>query len=179
MVKKNEKKINIRSKKNKQKPVEKTTTPAVWNPFELFGNFDRFFIEDSWLPSWWRRRASLNPWSDRWLQTDTKISRLDLIDTGDAYKIKAEVPGVLKENLDINITENTISICGETNTQAEKENEGYIRRERSYSTICRNMSFPEEVNPDKAEAKLKDGVLEINVSKKKPSTFKGRKIPIK
>jgi len=179
MVKKKEKKINIKTKNEKKQPVEKKASPVVWNPFDLFDNMDRFFMDDPWMPGWWRRKSALTPWSERFLQTDAKISPLDLIDTGDTYKLFAEVPGVSKNDLDVSITENSISICGETKTEVEEEDKGYLRHERSYSTICRNMTFPEEVNPNKAEAKLKDGVLEIQVSKKKPTTFKGRKIPIK
>jgi len=68
-------------------------------------------------------------------------------------------------------------ICGETKTEVKDDSEGYIRRERSYSTLCRTMTFPEEVNPDKAEATLKDGILEVKVAKKSPT--RGRNIPIK
>lgn len=173
------KKVNIKTEKGTKTPVERTTTPTVWNPFEIFENMDRFFMEDPWAPMWWRHKRPLIPWSARWLEPDTKIAPLDLVDTGNKYKIIAEVPGVLKKNLDVNITENTISICGETKTETKEEDEGYVRRERSYSTLCRNMTFPEEVNPDKAEATLKDGILEIHVSKKTPTTGKGRKISVK
>jgi HSP20 family protein len=179
MVKKKEKKINIKTKKGKKIPVERTATPTVWNPFELFENMERFFMDDPWKAMGWRRRYPFIPWSEHWLETDTKMPPLDLVDTGNKYKIIAEIPGVSKKNLDVNITENMISICGETKTETEEENEGYIRHERSYSTICRNMAFPEEVNPDKAEATLKDGILEVKISKKTPTTGRGRKIPVK
>ena len=89
------------------------------------------------------------------------------------------MPGVNKSDIEVNVTENQISICGETKTETKEDDEGWIRRERSYSTICRTMPFPEEVNPDKADAKLKDGILEITVSKKKPTSEKGRNIPVK
>ena len=87
------------------------------------------------------------------------------------------MPGVSKRDLEVSITDNNISICGETKTEIEKEDEGYVRRERSYSTLCRSMAFPQEVNPDKAEAILKDGILEVKVAKKKPT--KGRNVPVK
>ena len=176
MVKKKGKKVDVKAKKTKTTPTEKPTTPVVWTPWDIFENMDRFFWDDPWTPGW-RRRWQLAPWSERWPETDTKITPLDLVDTGKEYKIVAEVPGVSKKDLEVNITPNGISICGETTTETKEEDKGYVRRERSYSTLCRNMAFPEEVNPDKADATLKDGILEVHIPKKKPT--QGRKIPIR
>ena len=183
MPKKKENRINIKSKKADKKIPEKTTTPTVWNPLDLMETMDRWFWEDPWTPFLNRRRwGSLIPkekWFDRWLDIDTKITAIDMIDTGKEYKITAEMPGVNKKDIEVNITPNNISICGETKTEIKDKDEGWIRRERSYSTICRNMIFPDEVNPDKANAILKDGILEITVTKKTPTTGKGRNIPVK
>jgi HSP20 family protein len=180
MAKKKEKKINIQTKKDKIKKPETKTTPAVWNPVDIMDVMDRWFWEDPWTPMWRRRWGSLIPrdtWYDRWIEPNTKQATMDIIDTGKEYKVVAEMPGVSKKDIEISITDNNISICGETKTEIEKEDEGYIRRERSYSTLCRTMAFPQEVNPDKADARLKDGILEIKVTKRKPT--KGRNIPVK
>jgi len=173
--KSSKKKISIKKHPKKQ-PVEKTTSPMVWTPWDLFDTLDRHVWEDPWAPGWMRRWMPTS-WPERWLESDTKISALDLVDTGKEFKVIAEVPGVSKKDLQVNITQNGLSICGETSTENKAEEKGYIRRERSYSTICRNITFPEEVNPDKAEANLSDGILEIKVAKKTPT--KGRNIPIK
>jgi len=173
------KKIPIKAKKGKSiTPAEQpASTPAIWNPFDVMENMDRFFMDDPWRPLWWRRWLSSDPWYREWMTTDTKPATIDMIDLGDKFKILAELPGVAKKDVDVNITNDRISICGEAKTDIEEEHDGYLRRERSYSTLCRNMVFPDEVNPDKAEATLKDGVLEIYVPKKTPT--KGRSIPIK
>ena len=183
MVKKKEKKNKptMGKKTPPSKPVPTpmaSPTPPVWNPFDVIENMERYFWEDPWTPIWWRRWPTLTPWAERWLESDTKYTPMDMVDMGKEYKITAEMPGVEKKNLDVNVTENAISICGETNIEGEKQHKGYIRHERSYSTLCRTMGFPEEVNPDKAEATLKDGILEITVSKKTPTANKGRKIPV-
>lgn len=180
MVKKKEKKVKI--KKEKRKTPEKTTTPAVWDPFDLMDVMDKYFMEDPWIPFWRRQRhrpySLMNmPWREHWLEQDTKQTTVNMIDTGKEYKISAEMPGVSKNDIDVSLTENNISICGETKTKIDEEKEGWVKRERSYSTLCRTMAFPEEVNPDKAEATLKDGILEIKVAKKTPT--KGRNIPVK
>lgn len=180
MAKKKGKKINITGKKEK-KTHEKTMTPSVWTPFDIMGSMDRLFWEDPWMPFWRRRWGSViprNPWFEQQIDPDWKQTVVDLVDTGKEFKVVAEMPGVLKKDIEVSITQNNISICGETKTETESDDEGYVRRERSYSTLCRTMTFPEEVNPDKAEATLKDGILEVKVTKRTPTTGK-RKILIK
>lgn len=175
MVKNKEKKVKIKK--------EDTKSPAVWNPFDIMDAMDRFFWEDPWTPFWQHKRwGSLIPrqpfLTHRW-EPDMKITAVDLVDTGKQYKVLAEMPGVSKKDIEVSITPNDIRICGEIKTEDRKAEEGYVRQERSYSTLCRTMLFPHEVNPDKAEASLKDGVLEIKVDKKIQTDTKGRKIPVK
>ena len=180
MVKKKDKKIKIKAKRGKKSIPEKTVTPAVWNPFDIMDSMDRWFWEDPWTPMWRRRWGSMIPretWYDRWLEPDMKQTAIDIIDTGNEFKVVAEMPGVSKNDIDVSITDNNISICGEMKTEIEDKNKDYVRHERSYSTLCRLMAFPQEVNPDKAEATLKDGILEIKVAKKTPT--KGRNVPVK
>ena len=179
-MKKKEKKINIKAKKGKETKPEKTTTPTIWNPFDIVDSMDRWFWENPWTPMWRRRWGSMLPretWYDQWLKPDMKQTAIDMIDTGKEFKVVAEMPGVSKKNIEVSITDNNISICGETKAEKEEEDEGYVRRERSYSTLCRTMMFPAEVNPDKAEATLRDGILEVKVAKKKPT--KGKNITVK
>jgi len=184
MVKKKGKKINIKTKKDK-KIISKETakTPTVWNPLDIWNNMDRWLWEDPWTPFWRRSRYNeLIPrdnWLDRWFDTDTKITTINMIDTGKEFKITAEMPGVDKKDIEINVTPKNISICGETKTESNEKEKGWIRKERNYSTICRSMIFPEDVDPDKADAKLKDGILEITIGKKKPTVEKGKNIPVK
>lgn len=181
MVKKKEKKINI--KKVKKSKQDNTTKPALWNPFEMMDVMDRWFWEDPWAPLWHRRRwGSLiprDPWFTQQWEPEVKLTAVDLVDTGKQYKVIAEMPGVSKKDLEVSITPNDIRICGEMKTETKKEEEGYVRQERSYSTLCRTMPFPEEVNPEKAEASLKEGILEIKVDKKSPTTGRGKTIPVK
>lgn len=168
-------KIDIKASKE-----EREKLPAIWDPWDI-EPFDRWFWEEPFmLPRLWRRRWGLPSIRELWERLekpDVKYANVDLIDTGKEYKVIAEMPGVDKEDVEISITPNTLEICGETKKEIREEDRGYIRRERSYSTICRSVMFPEEVNPEKAEATLKDGILEITVEKKKPTT--SRKIKVK
>lgn len=168
MVKKKEKKVNIK----------KSKSPQVWKPLNVLGDLNRLFSEDPWFSPRWGGWGYRLPQIGKTLDYDTKFVPLDLVDNGKEYKILAEMPGISKKNIEINITSNDISICGNTKTDIKKDEEGFLRRERTYSTLCRNLSFPQEVNPDKASATLNEGILEIKVAKVKASN-KGRKISIK
>jgi HSP20 family protein len=179
MAKEKEKKFNIKTKKT-EKLSTKITTPAVWNPLDMMESMDRYFWDDPWRPIWRRRWGSMIPRDfsyERWLEPNLKQTSIDMIDNGKEYKIVAEMPGVDKKDVEISVTDNNINICGNIKIETKEENKNYVRRERSYSTLCRTMSFPEEVNPDKAEAILKDGILEINILKKAPT--KGKNITVK
>ncbi len=103
----------------------------------------------------------------------------DLVDSGKEYRIIAEVPGIPKEKLDITVTDREVKIEGEAKTDLHEEKEGFIRRERGYSRISRRVAFPEPVAAEKAEASLNNGVLEVKVPKKTPTTFARRKVLVK
>ena len=179
MVKEKKKKIDIKAKKTEKSPT-KIETPVIRNPFDMMESMDRFFWDDPWRPIWRGRWGSMVPSNflyQRWPESDLKQISIDLIDNGKEYKIVAEMPGIDKKDIEISLTNNNISICGNVKSEIKEESKNYIRRERSYSTLCRTMSFTEEVNPDKTEAVLKDGILEIFIPKKTPT--KGRNISVK
>lgn len=175
----NEKKLHVKVKKGRDTLVEQPATSPAWNPFDIMPSMERLFSDYPWMPAWWRRWRMTPSGYGGYINADTKVAPLDLVDMGNQYKIVAEMPGVSKEDLDVHITPTGINICGEAKTEIEEEHEGYLRRERNYSTLCRNMPFPEEVNPEKAEATLKEGILEITVAKKTPMKPKGRTISVK
>lgn len=140
-----------------------------WYPSDIFRAFDemwRDFRRSFWRP--WEQRRSIEPVWER-ARGWTRAPLVDMVDEGDHYFINAEVPGVSKEDIDIEVTGDTIEISGKTERERKKEEEKYKMYERSYSSIHRRLAFPEEVKPDEAEASLKNGVLEVKVPKKKPT----------
>ena len=88
------------------------------------------------------------------------------------------MPGINKKDIEVLVTPNTISICGEIETAIHDEKEGYVKRERGYATLCRYLRFPEDVNPDKADAILNEGILQVNVIKRTPAK-KGKRVLVK
>jgi HSP20 family protein len=89
----------------------------------------------------------------------------DIIDTGKEIKVTVELPGVDKENIQINATENMLEIKAEVKHEEEEKRGDYLRKERSYRMFQRSFSLPAEVDPSKAKATYKNGVLEITLPK--------------
>jgi HSP20 family protein len=109
-----------------------------------------------------------------------RYAPLDFIDEGDHYKIHVELPGFTKDNVDVQINRDGLSIRANKKVEKEDKKQNYLHRERAYSAFERTISFPEEVDPTKAEGMMKEGVLELKVPKKEPKPeVKPRKIELK
>jgi HSP20 family protein len=109
-----------------------------------------------------------------------RYAPLDLIDEGDHYSIHAELPGFTRENVDVQINIDSMSIRAKKETEKEDKKKNYLHRERMYSAFERSVSFPEEVDPAKAEGKMNNGILELKIPKKEPKPeTKPRKIELK
>jgi len=90
---------------------------------------------------------------------------LNLTEDKDNYYVRAELPGVKGDELDIQVTGNNLAISGERKIAAENEGARYHRREREAGTFSRMIGLPGEVNTDKVDASLENGVLSITISK--------------
>jgi HSP20 family protein len=109
-----------------------------------------------------------------------RYAPLDLIDEGTHYSIHAELPGFTKENVDVQINSDGMSIRAKKETEKEDKKKNYLHRERAYSAFERSVSFPEEVDPAKAEGKMNNGILELKIPKKEPRPeAKPRKLELK
>lgn len=121
------------------------------------------------LPRWWRSFEF----------PETRRAFADLIDAGKEYRLHVEVPGIPKEKLNVSVTSRGAKIEGEAETSIDEDKEGYVHRERTWSKVRREVTFPDEVIPDQADATVKDGVLELTVPKKNPTEVKSHKVQIK
>lgn len=90
---------------------------------------------------------------------------IDVIETEKAVIATAEMPGLEKKDIKINITDDRLEISAETSSEEKKEEKGYVYRERSSASYYRAISLPSPVNPDEAKASYKNGVLEITMPK--------------
>ena len=120
-------------------------------------NFRKNFIESIAFPFDW---ISVEP------VVPVREATVDLVDEGNKFVVHAEMPGVAKDKIDVALTNDGIEISAETDVEKEDKEKNFVVRERVYSHIYKQLSFPEEVIPEKAESTFKDGLLEVSVPKK-------------
>lgn len=102
-------------------------------------------------------------------------STCDLIDEGDKFRIKMDVPGVKKNEIDLNVTDNSIEISAKHKEQAEEKKKNFLRRERSEVSYYRTLPLPDRVHSSQAKAKLTDGVLDVSIPKTTPTKISKKK----
>lgn len=150
------------SKGKESKAVTVKKPAEVITRRDEFGQlFDRFF-EDFWrrpFPSLFGREG--------WWPTEisTRLPSLDVYEDKDHVVVKAEIPGMKKEDIEVNILGDLLTIKGEKKKEEEVKEQDYYRRERSYGSFARNVSLPCEVKGDEVKASFKDGVLEVRMPK--------------
>ena len=120
-------------------------------------------------------RRSLRP---SWRETGAELwaPDVEVFQQNNELTIRADLPGLKREDVTVDITDSDVSIQGERKHQKEEEREGYYRSERGYGSFCRVMPLPEGAMSDQAKAQFKDGVLEITVPV--PPASKGRRLEI-
>ncbi|HUP50298.1 MAG TPA: Hsp20/alpha crystallin family protein [Thermoanaerobaculia bacterium] len=100
----------------------------------------------------------------------------DIFETGDAFIVKAELPGIEEKDITVEIEGNVLTLQGERKLETETEEKGYRRMERSYGKFLRSFTLPQNVKPEKITAAFVNGILEVTVPKKEES--KPRKISV-
>lgn len=93
----------------------------------------------------------------------------DIVDEGDKFRINVDLPGVKKDEVKLNVTDNTVEISAEHKEQEEERKKNYIRKERKEIAYHRTLSLPEKVVSSKASAKLNNGILTIEIPKTSPT----------
>ncbi|AKH42117.1 HSP20 family protein [Altererythrobacter atlanticus] len=104
---------------------------------------------------------------------------VDLADKGDHYELAVELPGMEEKDIDIEVSEGVLSISGEKREQSEKKEAGYLMSERRYGSFNRRISLPPDIDPDSIEAKVRQGVLKLEIKKDQEVQKRKRKIKIK
>ena len=96
-----------------------------------------------------------------------------------AYHVDADLPGVKKEDIKVDVKDNVITISGERSNKEEVKEEDYHRIETSFGKFERSFTLPKGVDSENIEASSKDGVLEVVIPKLKSETEKVKKIEVK
>jgi HSP20 family protein len=113
-----------------------------------------------------------------WRETgaDVWAPEIDVFQKNNELTIRADLPGLKREDVSVDITDDEVCIQGERKHEREEEREGYYRSERGYGGFCRVIRLPEGTITEQAKANFKDGVLEITIPA--PPAPKGRRLEI-
>lgn len=142
-----------------KKPAEQAVPVATTHPFEemrrFFDNFWSGGFPVMWreFPTMWRNFPNLHQ------------PRVDVVNRDNELVIRAEVPGVNKDDLHITLTDHSLTIKGETKHETKEEKDQYYRNEISYGMFTRTIPLPEEVDTERVKAAFKNGVLEVVAQK--------------
>ena len=156
----------------KRIPAKQVPAVHVLTTFDdLMNDFRKNFIESIAFPFEW---ISVEP------VVPVREATVDLVDEGNKFVVHAEMPGVAKDNIDVALTKDGIEISAETDVETEDTEKNFVVRERVYSHIYKQLSFPEEVIPEEAESTFRNGLLEVSIPKKTIATApKKHKVEVK
>lgn len=145
------------------------TALTRWDPYRELATMrsmmDRLMDEDVFrLPRLWERQNEFG-------------LALDVAEKSDAYIVKASVPGVAPEDVEITLSDNVLTIKGEMKEDKEIKEEAYHLRERRFGQFTRSVTLPMPVNADKIEAVNENGVLTLTLPK--AESTKPKKIEVK
>jgi HSP20 family protein len=115
--------------------------------------------------------------SDEGVALNAWAPAVDIYEDENSFMIKAELPEVKREDVKVNLHENTLSITGERRIENEERREGYHRVERSYGQFYRSFTLPPNVNTEEIGAEFKDGMLRLTIPKKEEA--KPKQIEVK
>jgi HSP20 family protein len=125
-----------------------------------FGEIDRLF--DDFFGRHWPR---VSGWSRPFGELPEAGPNVDVIDRDDEVVVRAEVPSFKKEEIEVSVSGNMLTLTGETAAEEKEEKGNYYRCEISHGGFSRTLALPAEVDESKAKASMKDGMLELTLPK--------------
>lgn len=162
-----------------EKAKEKETKAVTpWRPFMGLTNWERDM--ERMMEDFFGRRTRPS-WPERWLRAEPMeitAPAIDLFEEKDDIVVKAELPGIEKDNIEVNLTDHHLTIKGEKKKEEEVKEENYYRSERSYGSFVRTLELPKDVHADKVKASFKNGILEIRLPKTEEAKTKEVKVKV-
>ncbi|MEW6067916.1 MAG: Hsp20/alpha crystallin family protein [Nitrospirota bacterium] len=163
------------SKKKEDKKELEVYRPS--KALSVFEQMDRLF-EDFFNRRFTPLLPSLRLPEIKWPAEMEMSPSVDIFDEKDEIVMKAELPGMDKDNVNINVTDNSITISGEKKKEEKVEKKDYYRIERSSGSFSRSFRLPSEIQTDKVKATFKNGVLEVRLPKTEEAKKKEVKVNI-
>jgi HSP20 family protein len=165
-----------------KKPQEPPTATTTWHPFEsLRREIDRLF--DDFGTSFWRapsRRAALDVepfWRREWTLSATPA--VDIVEKDNAYEVTADLPGMDEKNIEVKLTNGTLTIKGEKHEEKEEKKKDYYLKERYAGSFERSFRVPQGVDTEKVEANFTKGVLKVTLPKTAEAQKPAKNIEVK
>lgn len=141
-----------------------------WTPWRematIHNRVSRLFEDPFLRTSWFDDGLALTNWNPV----------IDIYDNDDTVVIKAELPGMDKKDISIDLKDGVLTLKGERSYDNEVKEENYHRKERAYGKFHRSFRLPENVDVDKIKADYKDGILKIDIPK--PEEVKPKKVTV-
>ena len=158
------------------KEITKRGASSLWEPFEGMRGFQRamsHFVDDFFNGGHWR------DWElDMPKGTTAWFPVVDIEETDKEYVFKADVPGLEKENVNVEVNQGMLIIRGERKEQREEKGKGYIRKEHAYGSFNRTFALPGDAKVDAVKAEYKNGVLTIRVGRAEELKPKSVKVEV-
>jgi HSP20 family protein len=148
-----------------------------WDPLSLFDEMQQD------MARFWNQ---MMPWSTWPMYEPMRSSgqmvtwrpSLDVFERDNQIVVKAELPGVKKEDIELEVDRGSLVIRGQRHAEHQVRQDQYYRTERSYGSFYRRLPLPEGVNADNIKANYNDGILEVRIPKPSEEQTQGRKIPL-
>jgi HSP20 family protein len=142
----------------------------VWDPFKKIRRMEKLnkFFNEDWFPISVKMPSEL-----------IREPLLDVKDLGKALEVKAELPGVDKKDIDIEVNDRRLTLSAKVRVEKEEKDKGYYFKERKYQSYYRTIPLPTEVIPNKSKAEFTNGVLKLTLPKKTPTKPKKKSHKVK
>lgn len=135
-----------------------------WHPLKELETMRRE-MDRIWEDLFPGARRAETPWRRTGGEKGVACPAIDIIDRPGEVVVKAEMPGVAKDDIDISMQEKTLTIKGEIKEEKGAKEENYSYSERNYASYMRSIEIPFKITADKVSATLKDGILSIHLPK--------------
>ena len=168
--KKNRDKITPKNQGRKKEIIERRPDYFLSEMDDWFDQLRNDFEQLFWTPR--EHTTDMREWS--------RTPAVDVADHGDKYEMNVELPGINKEDINLEVTPHSIELSADHEESKDEKGKNWLRKERTASSFYRCFDLSEELNTDDVIAEMDDGVLTVTLPKKKPTPKpKSTKVKIK
>lgn len=153
-----------------REPVDLVPRIWSWSPISLFEEMERMLND--------MRSGLILPGLDSYRREGVRLPNVDLKEEKDRFVVQAELPGMTKEDVTIEVDGDVLMITASKEQETEESREGYIRRERGSMRFHRQLRLPENVDRERIKARMENGVLEVSLPKMVAGVEKKNRIEV-